>query len=534
MLHTTCATRGMVVAPHHLAAEAGLSVLRDGGNAIEAMVAAASTIAVVYPHMNGLGGDNFWLISRGGKPPVAIDACGAAAGLASVQFYAERGCRTALPSRGPLSALTMAGAVSGWQAALEVARSFGGKLPVSRLLQEAAHYARHGFAVSGTQSKNNVGKRAELETVPGFSAKFMPSGGPPVTGSLFHNRELAATLDRLAAAGLDDFYRGDLAASMASELEAAGSPLRLADFTRHQALFVEPLRVALSQGEAYGLPPPTQGLASMMILGLFDRIKPDAADGFAYVHALVEATKRAFIVRDRYVTDPAYMTVDRRTFLTAEDLDARAAAIDLKQTMAWPHLAKKGDTVWLGAIDKDGTAVSFIQSIYWEFGSGVVLPSTGIVWQNRGTSFGLDPAHTNALLPLRRPFHTIQPAMAFFADGRVMPYGTMGGEGQPQTQAAVYTRYADYGQDLQAAVTAPRWLLGRTWGSETTNLRIESRFAPDVIAALKAAGHDVEVVGPFEEAMGHAGALVGHASGAKVGTIEGASDPRSDGRAAGF
>ena len=534
MLHTTLATRGMVVAPHHLAAEAGLSVLRDGGNAIEAMVAAASTIAVVYPHMNGLGGDNFWLISRGGKPPVAIDACGAAAQLASVGFYAGHGCTKVLPSRGPLSALTMAGAVSGWQAALEVARSYGGKLPLARLLEEAAHYARHGFPVSGTQAKNNVGKRAELETVAGFAAKFMPSGAPPVTGSVFRNVELAAILERLAAAGLDDFYRGDLARSMAGELEKAGSPLRLGDFERHKALFVEPLMVALAKGTAYGMPPPTQGLASMMILGLFDRIKPAEAEGFAYVHALVEATKRAFIVRDAEVTDPAYMKVDGRKYLAAADLGARAATIDLKRAMAWPHVAKKGDTVWLGAIDKDGTAVSFIQSIYWEFGSGVVLASTGIVWQNRGTSFGLEAGHTNALLPLRRPFHTIQPAMALFKDGRVMPYGTMGGEGQPQTQAAVYTRYADYGQDLQTAVTAPRWLLGRTWGSETTNLRIENRFTPEVIAALSAAGHDVEVVGPFEEAMGHAGALVAHASGAKAGTLEGASDPRSDGRAAGY
>ncbi len=534
MLHTTQSARGMVVAPHHLAAEAGLSVLRDGGNAIEAMVAAASTIAVVYPHMNGLGGDNFWLISHGGKPPVAIDACGAAAGLASVEFYAGHGSGTAIPSRGPLSALTMAGAVSGWKAALEVSHSFGGRLPLSRLLEEGTHYARHGFPVSGTQSKNNAGKRAELETVPGFAAKFMPSGAPPMLGSLFRNGELAGTLERLAAAGLDDFYRGDLATSMAAELERAGSPLRLADFARHKALFVEPLMVALSQGEAYGMPPPTQGLASMMILGLFDRIKPDAAEGFAYVHALVEATKRAFVVRDRYVTDPAYMQVDPRKFLEAADLDRGAATINLKRAMAWPHVAKTGDTVWLGAIDTNGTAVSFIQSIYWEFGSGVVLPSTGIVWQNRGTSFGLDRAHMNGLLPHRRPFHTIQPAMTLFKDGRVMAYGTMGGEGQPQTQAAVYTRYANYGQDLQAAVSAPRWLLGRTWGSQTTNLRIENRFGPEVIDALKSAGHDVEVVGPFEESMGHAGALVAHVSGDRAGTLEGASDPRSDGRAAGY
>lgn len=534
MLHTTCATRGMVVAPHHLAAEAGLAVLREGGNAIEAMVAAASTIAVVYPHMNGLGGDNFWLISHGGKPPVAIDACGASAGLATAGFYREQGCATAIPSRGPLAALTVAGAVSGWEAALKVSAAHGGRMPLARLLADATHYARAGFPVTGTQAKNNVGKRAELEGVAGFAGKFMPSGGPPETGSLFRNRELADTLDRLAAAGLDDFYRGELAASMAAELERAGSPLRLADLGRHRALMVEPLAVALSQATAYGMPPPTQGLASMMILGLFDRIKPAKADGFDYVHALVEATKQAFLVRDAEVSDPAYMGCDPRAFLTAADLDQRANTIDGQRALAWPHVAKRGDTVWLGAIDKDGTAVSFIQSVYWEFGSGVVLPTSGIVWQNRGTSFSLDPSHVNALLPHRRPFHTIQPAMALFRDGRVMPYGTMGGEGQPQTQAAVYTRYADYGQELQAAVSAPRWLLGRTWGSDVTNLRIENRFSPEVVAALRTAGHDVDVVGAFEETMGHAGALVAHASGARAGTIEGASDPRSDGRAAGF
>jgi oxamate amidohydrolase len=534
MLHTATAARGMVVAPHHLAAEAGLSVLREGGNAIEAMIAAASTICVVYPHMNGLGGDNFWLISRRGRPPVGIDACGAAAGLASAEFYAGHGHTASIPTRGPLAALTVAGAVSGWQAARNAARMQGGQLPLSRLFADATHHARHGFPVTATQANNTAAKRAELEPVAGFAGKFMPAGGPPAIGSLFRNTELAATLEHLATVGLDDFYRGDLARSLAAELERAGSPLRLADFERHLPLDVKPLSVELANAVCYGMPPPTQGLASMMILGLFERIGPDTAEGFAHVHALIEATKRAFVIRDAEVTDPTYMRYDPQSYLDAAYLDAAAAGIDLAATMPWPHVAPRGDTVWLGAIDKDGTAVSFIQSIYWEFGSGVVLPSSGIVWQNRGTSFGLDPAHPQALVPYRRPFHTIQPAMAIFADGRVMPYGTMGGEGQPQTQAAVFTRYGIYGQDLQTAVTAPRWLLGRTWGSDVTNLRIENRFSPEVIDALKAAGHDVEVVGPFEEAMGHAGALVSHRSGPKAGTIEGASDPRSDGRAAGF
>ncbi|MGI9507245.1 MAG: gamma-glutamyltransferase, partial [Geminicoccaceae bacterium] len=170
----------------------------------------------------------------------------------------------------------------------------------------------------------------------------------------------------------------------------------------------------------------------------------------------------------------------------------------------------------------------FIQSLYWEFGSGVVLPETGIVWQNRGTSFSLDEDHHNHLKPHRRPFHTIQPALAQLNDGRIMAYGTMGGEGQPQTQAMIFSRHVLFGQPLQQAVTAPRWLLGKTWGEETTSLKIEDRISPEVIKALEAAGHDVQIVGPFEDFMGHAGALVLHPGG----LIEGASDPRSDGTVA--
>ncbi len=186
--------------------------------------------------------------------------------------------------------------------------------------------------------------------------------------------------------------------------------------------------------------------------------------------------------------------------------------------------------MWLGAVDARGRAVSFIQSLYWEFGSGVVLPQTGILWQNRGASFALGDRARNRLAPGRKPFHTIQPALARLDDGRVMVYGTMGGDGQPQTQAAIFSRHVHFGQALQSAVTAPRWLLGRTWGAQRANLRLESRFPDDLIDALVAAGHEVELVAPFSEVMGHAGALVRHPSG----LIEGAADPRSDGAAAAF
>jgi gamma-glutamyltranspeptidase/glutathione hydrolase len=534
MLTTPKATRGMVVAPHHLAAQAGLRVLRDGGNAVESMVAAAATVAVVYPHMNALGGDNFWLIAVPGGAPMGIDACGAAAAKADIGFYNSRG-HAAIPSRGPLAALTVAGAVSGWQRALEVARGWGGGLPLARLFEDAEYYARAGFPATASQHNNTRDKMAELKDVPGFAAAYLVDGHPPAVGALFRNPALARTFERLADDGLDGFYRGGIARDLAADLARVGSPLTVDDLARHRALTVAPLSVTLRPGAVYNLPPPTQGLASLILLGVFERLGVGEPEGFEFVHGLVEATKCAFRVRDKHVTDPAYMTVKAGDFLTAAALDGMAAGVDRRRAAPWPDADPTGDTVWLGAIDGVGRAVSFIQSIYWEFGSGVVLPETGITWQNRGIGFNLSEGAHNCLKPGRRPFHTIQPALARLADGRTMVYGTMGGEGQPQTQAMVFSRHVHFRRGLQAAVTAPRWLLGRTWGASKTNLRIENRFAPHVIDALRAAGHDVEVVGSFEEFMGHAGALVHHPTDGGQGcVIEGAADPRGDGAVAGF
>lgn len=530
MLQTARAYGGMVVAPHHLAARAGERVLAEGGNAIEAMVAAAAAIAVVYPHMNSLGGDNFWLIHEPGEEPVGIDACGGAAALASIDFYREQGL-TAIPGRGPLAALTVAGAPSGWESALTLSKgAWNGRLPLSRLLEDAIGYARDGVAVTETQAANTAAKLPEMNGSPGFAETYCPQGRPPAVGERFLQSRLADSLEVLAEQGLDGFYRGDLARSLAKDLEVTGSPLRLSDLEAFKARRVDPLSVEVGGHRVFNMPPPTQGLASLMLLGIAQHLDLGTPGSFEFAHGLLEATKRAFLVRDRHVTDPDYMTVEPASFLTPELLRENAKKIDPAKAMPWPAPANAGDTVWLGAIDREGRAVSFIQSTYWEFGSGVVLPESGIVWQNRGTSFSLDPEHHNHLLPGRRPFHTIQPALAQLADGRVMAYGTMGGEGQPQTQAMLFVRHVLQGQGLQEAVSAPRWLLGRTWGSERTNVRIEDRFDPEVIEGLKAAGHDIEVVGAYEEIMGHAGALVHHPDG----LIEGASDPRSDGQARGI
>ena len=530
MLQTLRSNRGMVTSSHHLAAEAGLQILRDGGNAIEAMVAAAATISVVYPHMNGLGGDGFWLISEpGNRVPRAINAVGAAGAQADVDLYRRQGLDE-IPSRGPLAANTVAGTISGWQAALELSASWGGRLPLARLLEDATHYAEAGFPVSDGQYHNTLNKRAELIDVPGWADCFLADGEPPAPGTRFKQPALAATLRRLADAGLDDIYRGELARSIGADLERAGSPVNAGDYARQRAITTDPLCVRLRCGSVYNVTPPSQGLASLIILGLFDRLECGEADAFDHVHGVVEATKHAILLRNAHVTDPAYMNIDPQSLLDGDALDRLAAEIDPSRAMPWPRDPVPGDTVWLGAVDAAGRAVSFIHSIYWEFGSAVVLRDSGIQCQNRGSSFSLDSSAQNALRPGRLPFHTNNPALALLDDGRVMVYGAMGGEGQPQTQAAVFTRYAMLGAELQQAITAPRWVLSRTWGDARTDLRLESRFAPELIEALRDAGHVVNTVDAFDEAMGHAGAIVLHRSG----LMEGATDPRSCGAVSAF
>jgi gamma-glutamyltranspeptidase len=523
MIHTLKSMGGMVVAPHHLAAQAGRDVLRQGGNAIEAMVAAAATIAVVYPHMNSIGGDGFWLIHEPGKTPVAIDACGPAAALATPEFYAGL---DVLPSRGPQAALTVAGTLGGWMRALELSAEWGGRASLPQLLSEAIRHADHGVVVSTSQAGLTHQKLDGLKNCPGFADTFLVNGKPPLPGHVLKQPALAKTFRHLAEHGLDDFYRGTLARSMADDLTRVGSPVRLQDLQNYQASRVEPLHVRLTDSTVYNLPPPTQGLSALMILGLFEQLRVKEGEGFAHVHGLVEATKRAFRVRDRVVTDPSRLPARPQDFLTGPALAQLAGEIDTEHALPWPDPAQPGDTIWMGAVDAQGRAVSFIQSVYWEFGSGTVLSNSGVCWQNRGTSFSLQPNALNYLQPGLKPFHTLNPSLAVFDDGRVMPYGTMGGEGQPQTQAAVFTRYARFGQTLQQAVSAPRWLLGRTWGDVSTSLKLENRFDPILLKALIDAGHLVEVLPEaFSDTMGHAGALVRHANG----VIEAAVDPRSDG-----
>ena len=521
--------KNMMVAPHHLASKVGADILKEGGNAIEAMIASAAMISVVYPHMNSMGGDNFWLISDKNNKVTAIDACGCAAKLADIDFYKNQGFNS-IPERGPLAALTVPGAVAGWKLAYEFSqKEMGGKMPLSRLLYDAEQAAKDGIAVTNTLKNNLTSKFSQLKDIQGFCDVYLKNDKIPNLGDKLVFSAMSETFSLLIKNGLDDFYNGELSNKIIADLEISGSPLRKIDFENFKASFVKPLELNIKNTKVFNLPPPTQGIASILILGVLDNLSNCYDDDFSLIHNIVEATKVVFKVRDKYICDPNYMEKDVEDFLNFNFIKSLSNDIDQNKALPWPESSVGGDTVWLGSSDNYGNSVSFIQSIYWEFGSGLILPNTGITMQNRGISFSLDEKHFNKLLPGRKPFHTIQPALAHFDDGRVMSYGTMGGEGQPQTQATIFSRYAYLNKNLQSSIDEPRWLLGRTWGQESTSLKIENRFTESTYKKLKDSGHNIEVTGKFEEIMGHAGAIVKHPNG----LLEGASDLRSDGASIG-
>jgi gamma-glutamyltranspeptidase/glutathione hydrolase len=517
---------GMVTAPHAAAAAAGARILAAGGTAIEAAVATVATLTVVYPHMTGLGGDSFWLVASPGQAPVAIDGAGRAGASVSAELFAAQGLAE-IPWRGPLAAITVAGAVAAWQEALTISAAWGGRCTLASLFADAILRAEQGTPVTASHAGALSTHGAALGAVQDFRGLHAIDGRWPETGAILRQPALALTLAQLARDGLRSFYSGALARQMAAELAQAGSPLTAADLEAQQASQRRPLSLLLPQARVFNTGPPSQGLASLLILGLFARLGVNAADGFAHVHGLVECTKRAFAIRDREIGHREDDGADLAQHLEPAALAAQAAAIDPARAAPWPAGNGAGDTVWFGCIDAAGRSASVIQSIYFEFGSGVTLPQSGFVWQNRGSAFCLHGTGPNLVGPRRKPFHTLNPAMARFADGRTMVYGAMGGDGQPQTQAALFTRYALFGQDLQAAISAPRWLLGRTWGESHTALRLESRFPPALSRQLAAAGHSVLQVAALDQAMGHAGAIVHRPQHG----FEGASDPRSDGAA---
>lgn len=526
-MQSNVAPQGMVVTPHHLASQSALAILREGGTAMEAMVAAAATVAVVYPHMNGIGGDGFWLIVPPNGEPLAIEACGAAGSLATPEFF--KGL-TKIPDKGTKAAITVAGTVGGWEEALQYTSECGYKrISVHRLLADAIRYAEEGIAVTESHrlSLENVnGKIHSIE----FEKTFLLDGKIPKVGDILYQTQLGKTLRSLADNGLTSFYKGDVAKLIANDMASLGLPITETDMANYTPDRKVPLSLLHKHGEVFNLPPPTQGAVSLGILGMLDKLDIDGQDEGEFIHATVEAAKLAFKLRDEYITDPHEMTIDPKSLISSGTLFQMANKINLDKASQTGGGKGPGDTIWMGVMDNKGFSVSFIQSIYHEFGSGVVLPNTGIVWQNRGVAFTLEENHILSIKPGKKPLHTLNPAAAKLHDGRVMIYGSRGGDGQPQTQAAIFHRYVVQNLDLQASVSAPRWLYGRTSGEHNDFLRLEGRFNEKTIEYLKDRGHKVLLLADYSEIMGQAGALVRHPSG----MVEGAFDLRSNGSAAGY
>ena len=529
------APRGMVASPHVLASQSGVAALRAGGTALDAAIAAAATIAVVYPHMNGVGGDNVWLVfDARARRLRALSGIGRAAREATLAWYAERGITAAIPARGGPAALTVPGAVDGWWQAHQASRAMGSPLGWAALLADAIAYARDGVSASAHQ-RVPPPREPDLfgdAALPVLRERLWPRYHPDAhaRGPMVQS-ELARTLEAIAGGGPDALYRGEVGRRLVEAARAAGSPLGLADLAEHRGEWMEPLAMPYAGGVAASVPPPTQGVSALAMLGIARGFDLEGLPEADYVHVLVEAAKLAFVDRDRHLTDPAWMRVPAAALLDAGRLAALAERISLTRALpAEPAPAGGGDTVAIVAADREGNAVSLIQSLYHTWGSGLVAGDTGIVLQNRGAFFSLDPGHVNALAPGKRTMHTLIPAMYLEGGRPRLVYGTMGGEGQPQTQAALLTRMLHRGLGPQAAVEAPRWLHGRTWGAASRGLSIEGRYPPALAADLAARGHDVTIAGAWDDLFGHAHAI---RLDDRDGLI-GGSDPRADGAAVGY
>lgn len=539
---TTMAPNAMITTPHYLASQAGMQVLQAGGNAIEAAIAAASTIGVVYPHMNGIGGDNFWLIyDAKHKQLKALNCSGRSGELATIEFYKKQNFNQ-IPARGAMAANTIPGAISGWSEAYHYSKNMlAGKLEWKQLLESAISYAKNGFPVTPSQEYwTNVNlNQADhqfryLQRFPEFCKVFLQASGLSYrAGEVMKQPDLALTLEGLASEGSQLFYKGELAQVMAEHIQENGGLLTYDDFTNHRSEWIEPISVQYRGYTVYNVPPNSQGFASLSILNILNNIDLQFIEEGSsdYYHLLAEATKLAFYDRDQYLTDPDFSPIPLDILLSVQRGINYAGKIDLSKATSFENqLDPKGDTIWLGVVDKEGNAVSLIQSIYHEFGSGFIPKNTGVVLQNRGSFFSLNPNHVNCLEPKKRTYHTLNPAMIFRGDAPFLVYGTMGGEGQPQTQAALVTRIIDYNFPVQAAIEAPRWLYGRTWGASSNSLKLEGRVPANVIQELREKGHEVEVLEDFTDVMGHAGVIkIDPSTGVKYG----GADPRGDGVAVG-
>jgi gamma-glutamyltranspeptidase len=524
----TLACHGMVAAPHYLAAQAGLDLLKAGGNALDAAIAANATLQVVYPQLLGLGGDLFLLMySARDRRLHALNASGRSPAAATIERYHALGY-TRMPEYG-IHSVTVPGCASGWQ----MASDRFGALGLARALAPAIAYAEGGFPV-GPGMHNAIARVSAMpHTHRSWRDNFMPGGIIPPEGSVARSPNLGRTLRSIADHGVDVFYRGAVAELIAAFFAREGGLITQQDLAAHTAEWVAPLSVRFAGLDVYELPPNTQGVTALQMLGILDGHglgETPLAPGT--VHPAVEAKKLAFADRATYLTDPAFMTADPAQLIAPDYLAARRAEIDPRR--ARPSVAPgsfMGDTIYLCTADEEGNAVSLIQSNYRGFGSGYVVEGTGIVLQNRGAYFSLDPAAANALAPNKRTLHTLIPSLALRDGKPAVIFGTMGGDGQPQTHLQVYTALARFGLNIQAAIEMPRWVHGAERPGEDEVLRMESRFPAGTVAAMGALGHRVVEASAWDSTVGHAQGIV---IDGEAGVLHGGADPRAEGAALGW
>ncbi len=508
-----------------LAAQAGLRIMQRGGNAIDAAIATAAALTVVEPTSNGVGGDNFALIWSDGKLH-GMNGSGRSAKRLDPAPYLQSGV---IPKHGGDS-VTVPGTVSGWVTAHEMF----GRMPFKDVLGPAIEYARGGYLVSPMTASAWAGAARcyDKTCCATWHATFAPDGKPPQTGQRFTCPDLARTLESIAETKGEAFYHGGLAAKLIEAAEAGGSALRLDDLTEHRADWVRPIVLDYHGYRVHELPPNGQGLAALITLGILLRrdISSVPVDSARSLHLQIEAMKLAFTDAHRYIADPAFMDIDTETLLDDAYLCGRAALIDPDHAQDFGHgQPKPGGTVLLTTADDEGNMVTWIQSNYMGFGSGLVVPGTGIALQNRGHCFSTEAGHPNQIAPGKRPYHTIIPGFVTRADGRgietpIMAFGVMGGFMQPQGHVQVIVRMADYGQNPQAALDAPRWRI-----DAGKKVALEPGYGEHVTEELKAMGHELTVASMKGTPFGRGQCIYRLEDGYLA-----ASDPRADGQAVGY
>lgn len=531
----TMAPHGMVTSPHALASQAGLDVLRRGGSAVDAAIAVTSTLAVIYPHMTGLGGDAFWLIHDPASGKVRyLDGGGRGAASASAQWFRDQG-HSEIPFRGVLPAtLTTPGAVASW---VEAHKAYG-KLSLADNLKSAHDYARDGFPVTerlaGWIDRTQADLRVHRET----AAIFLPNDKPPRAGSLLRNPDLARTIARLGEHGWAGFYDGDVGKRLAAFSQTHGGFFTEDDLRAQTARWGEPIRGRYRDVTIYETPAPTQGFTVLEMLNLLEPLELHKRQPFGadHAHLMVQAKQIAYHDRDRHLADPRFAEVPMERLISKAYADERRSIMNPQRAVPWDQIPSygslTGDTVFIAVVDAQGQAVALINSLYGVFGSCVVAGDTGVVLQNRSAYFSLDDKHPNVVAPGKTPLHTLIASLAYRDDQLWAVVGCMGADGQPQIHAQTYVNLIDYGRNIQEAVEAPRWLSGRfALGEARDTLHIESRFDPAVIAELERRSHTIDRWGAFAELAGHAhGIVIDPQSGMRYG----GSDPRSDGAAVGY